>query len=328
MIFEMRQSLRNPIVIAILAIVVIFAMTLMAGLFTEKEFSYETICAVIGVILTAAVTGVLLSGQTKQEEIKEKNSKRYEAKLQVYQAFLKKLCDVIKDRKISDEEVVELYFQISNLAMHSEASNVTKISADIQNIVSSIQSKSDTSSEKNFLSSLFRIVSILKSELYELPLEDVEVDAFDLAIDNLQAIGVASDQKAKSIYDRIIELKRRAASKLGCNRQWVYNYHTLVHECYVHDTSLSCDCNFENDGSVNIKLFIRSGNIDQFRKILSDQSVWGDLLSRFDNGQRDPQVPSILLYKSIAPADATTDNLYEILVDITNRIKKYQAKVK
>lgn len=321
----MKTTFRNPIVISIIALTVIIALSLATKLFSSHDFSYETICAVIGVILTAVVTGVLLNGQTKQEEIKEKKSKRYEKKLQIYQTFLQKLCDVIKDRKITDEEVVELYFQVSYLAMHSEAANVKRISESIKTIV---EQKSDA---VDFIGPLFEIVKILKSELYESSGND-ELDStlLEEAMSNFVSISVASEDtvESQSIYDRILALKKAAAHKLGCNRQWVYNYHTLVHECYVHETSISCDTVFESDGSVKVILFLRNRDIAQFRSILGDKEIWGDLLNVFNTGDNEMISACCLVYKTVPAHETDTANLLNILTEICGKMKRYQSKVK
>lgn len=85
----MKATFRNPIVISIIALIAIIALSLATRLFSSHDFSYETICAVIGVILTAVVTGVLLNGQTEQEEIKEKRARDMKRSFRFIRHFFK-----------------------------------------------------------------------------------------------------------------------------------------------------------------------------------------------------------------------------------------------
>jgi len=91
-------------------------------------------CGVIGAILTAIITLILLSNQTNVEENIKKKSVIFEEKLKVYTVFLKILGDSLKDGKLSPEELKELIFSFSTLKIHLSKENAIKIEKSITSI--------------------------------------------------------------------------------------------------------------------------------------------------------------------------------------------------
>lgn len=93
-------------IITITAVLVVLACSfaIYLRLFTEKELWYEMFAAVLGVIITAIITMILLRGQSDNDVERERASKIFGEKLKIYQEYLCTLCDVIKDRKLTDEE--------------------------------------------------------------------------------------------------------------------------------------------------------------------------------------------------------------------------------
>lgn len=55
------------------------------------------ISAFVGVVITVAVTGVLLNTQSENEYLREKNVKQFEKKQQTYHCFLEKLGNIVID---------------------------------------------------------------------------------------------------------------------------------------------------------------------------------------------------------------------------------------
>ena len=108
------------------AITCFFAVYL--RLFTEKELWYEMFAAILGVIITAVITMVLLRGQTTNDVERERAAKVFEEKLRIYQEYLQTLCNVIEDRCLSDEEKIRLEFQTSYVAMHCEPKYIVDVS--------------------------------------------------------------------------------------------------------------------------------------------------------------------------------------------------------
>ncbi len=158
----------------IVVILIISALAVITRIFSSYELLFQIIAVVLSVIFTAIVTNSLLSGQTDVELDQQKKSKVFERKLTIYQEFLAKLCDVIKDGEITQEEAIELEFQTSFIAMHMTQSEDTEA---VVNAVKEIVEKvgaSSTEEDKNkdrykFAESLFTIVSVFKKDLYSIP---------------------------------------------------------------------------------------------------------------------------------------------------------------
>ena len=81
----MKKSGQNKIIIVAGALVVLacfFAVYL--RLFTNKELWYESFAAILGVIITAIITLLLLKGQSSNDMEKERSSKIFEEKLRYF----------------------------------------------------------------------------------------------------------------------------------------------------------------------------------------------------------------------------------------------------
>ena len=89
---------KNAVIMAatIALIVVACSFAVYLRLYTGKELWYEMFAAIIGVIITAIITMMLLVGQTDSDERREKKGKVFEEKLRIYQEYLETLYNVIK----------------------------------------------------------------------------------------------------------------------------------------------------------------------------------------------------------------------------------------
>ena len=57
------------------------------NVFTDMELPGRIIAAFLGVVITAAITQLLLQGQTDKEETLRRDAKVFEEKLRIYQKF-------------------------------------------------------------------------------------------------------------------------------------------------------------------------------------------------------------------------------------------------
>lgn len=124
----------------------------------------------IGAILTAIVTVFLLTQQSENEEIKEKNSKVFEKKLAIYDNFINGIQNIFEDKEIDELEQQRLIFQLAILKMHSSGENIEKISSELRKIIELPNMDKDGNKlpiDQNLLAShLFEIVGIFQEELY------------------------------------------------------------------------------------------------------------------------------------------------------------------
>lgn len=106
------------------------------------------ISAAISVLLTASVTSELIKSQSDSEEIKEQNIKVFEKKITIYQEFLEKLHQIVSKRKISEDDVNELLFQISYVSMHAKPGHVKQVFLKLQESISLITGDVDDQNRK------------------------------------------------------------------------------------------------------------------------------------------------------------------------------------
>lgn len=157
---------------AICFLVIFISEGQMPTVFTSSGI-VAILSAIIGVLLTVIVTNLLLNKQSESEEEKEKSVKVFEEKLKIYQQFLDKLQEVIKDDRITEGEVKELIFQISTIAMHTKPEYVNPILKELEELVKTLENKNgngDEQNEKPFYSALAghirKIVLEFQKELY------------------------------------------------------------------------------------------------------------------------------------------------------------------
>lgn len=79
----MRLTQRKAILVVAILVVIACFFAVYLRLFTGKELWYEMFAAILGVIITAIITVLLLKGQTENEEKLEKSVKIFEYKQKV-----------------------------------------------------------------------------------------------------------------------------------------------------------------------------------------------------------------------------------------------------
>ena len=132
------QSYLMPISILCLisGIVVVFFR-----LFSLKDLWYETYAAIIGVVITAIITFILLKGQTENEEEREKSIELHKRKIEVYSSFVQELWSKLDDNCLTKNEMLdirrkcfnELIFYLDEKQIKEITEQFRKISNEIEN---------------------------------------------------------------------------------------------------------------------------------------------------------------------------------------------------
>lgn len=92
-------------------LVIVFIFVAIASykyLTPDKEVGPNLITAFVGVVISALVTLVLLNGQTKDEEDKERKLKLYSVKLQVYSDYVSEMYAALSDNHVTSVEIKDL----------------------------------------------------------------------------------------------------------------------------------------------------------------------------------------------------------------------------
>jgi hypothetical protein len=151
-------------------IYLLFVITILSIAFIysfRTDFPHELASGAIGAILTVIVTMFLLEKQTGSEEIKAKNSKVFEKKLEIYDEFLKLLHKIILDKKIDEVEKQELIFQIAQIKTHTSGEHIIEIFSQIKRIIGLFKEDPINIDNTELTEALFEIVEIFQKELYQ-----------------------------------------------------------------------------------------------------------------------------------------------------------------
>lgn len=171
----MKLTQKNAIIVVASLVIIACFFAVYLNLFTEKELWYEMFAAVLGVIITAVITMILLRGQSDDDIERERAAKIFEEKLRIYQEYLQTLCDVIKDHSLSDEEKIRLEFQTSYVAMHCNSKYISTVSNAVKELIEyscpdenneNVNRKNKSGSPDPILDNLFSIVEAFRKDLY------------------------------------------------------------------------------------------------------------------------------------------------------------------
>ena len=175
--------------LGVLILTIIFLMTAVVFEILELgSLPAQFFGTLLGVVITAIITVLLLQGQTKSEESRERNLMVFEKKQEVYFHFLTQLNVILQKEnltlhlnheKILEKEVnslQDLLFEIGYLQMHTSSETFDKILKLVGNLLEESKKlkRVDIKTEKDFETyykvlskDFFVIVSLLKLELYK-----------------------------------------------------------------------------------------------------------------------------------------------------------------
>lgn len=148
--------------------------------FTDLEIASRLMAAILGVVITAIITQLLLQGQTDKEEHLRKNQQEWQIehdrnntvfgeKLKIYQKFLDTLYNAVKDGELTESEKLELQYQTSLVAMHCNPENIQKLSEAVKLVIGGVCGKETQNSPNKdiLLKTLFEVVEALRKDLYD-----------------------------------------------------------------------------------------------------------------------------------------------------------------
>lgn len=93
-----------------IAIVVFFGSAIMFGNYNTQDIWPRIVGALFGVVLSAIITMLLLSGQTRNALEKERNAEIFKEKLKIYQEYLHALCKILKDGRLHQRKLLSCNF--------------------------------------------------------------------------------------------------------------------------------------------------------------------------------------------------------------------------
>ena len=211
----------NIFLIACVCFFVLFVIiAAISGAWPGKDVSAQFFSAMAGALVAAIITLFLLKGQTAVEADRQKDSKVFEEKLSIYKEFLQKLCDVVKDQKITPDEEIELQFQVSYIAMHTKSDSIKIISEQVRKIVVGI--KNNEKDSNYMLSQLFVISDALYKELYD---KDNSFDEEDRSKTIVNFESILAPKNDSRLYELMQNIVAKGSNKrIDRNGILIYEY--------------------------------------------------------------------------------------------------------
>lgn len=164
----MKKKILLPIIISLIALGLFFSLTIISRIFKGADLPIQVTGAFLGAIVTAFITMILLHGQSGAEEVKERNVKVFEKKVENFIAFIELLWDKWEDFKIEPDEFSEIKKTFySKIYIYMQKKNLEQIKKCFQKISSEEVIGKDLNEEerKEATKNIFEIISILKSEI-------------------------------------------------------------------------------------------------------------------------------------------------------------------
>jgi hypothetical protein len=152
---------------ALLGLLLFFAVVILFKIYSDKEVPAQFTGALLGAIVTAAITMALLHGQSQAEETKERNVKVFEEKTRRYNDFLSKLWKVWEDRHVSLEELNDLMETVSrDIIIYTKAENTQKLLKSLTGIADLAGQEAMTEQSKELVQGhVFDIINTLSDEI-------------------------------------------------------------------------------------------------------------------------------------------------------------------
>ena len=225
--------------------------------------------ALIGVFITAIVTAFLLRGQTEGDEKREKSVKVFEEKLLIYKDFLSKLHEVVKEEKISDENVKDLIFQISYVAMHTEPSKVNEILKLLETTIAEIDNNEN--GYEKLAKNILDIMLVLQQSLYLEKLgktDEIDTKIFNGLITNIET--TANIQAiTQPLNIKVVDILRN--TNFPNAKRYEENAKTLRFEIESRETKFELTITSAGKGYVGIRnRYDRSDKNSTYVKTLKD----------------------------------------------------------
>ncbi|MBR1889803.1 MAG: hypothetical protein IJ816_04150 [Alloprevotella sp.] len=154
--------------------------------------------ALLGMVLSAIITLLLLTGQSRSADKLQKQDAIYREKISVFKDFLDNLYEVIKDGEITPQEANLLKYKVANLALHMGGNNLKTLGENVRELCN----KMNQPNAPLPLDILFKIVREFKEELYqdEFQSKDAteEVRKWREIVKNFESLDDVNEREAKS----------------------------------------------------------------------------------------------------------------------------------
>lgn len=161
------------LLVGVILIVAVFA--LIPKIFSSHDMLFQTIAVVLSVVFTAIVTNQLLTGQSSNEEAREKNIKVHENKIAAYADFVSKMWTTVNDEKVEPGEILGIRSEVFNkLIFYLKDSQVREILTALNKI------EEDYSIPDGYIKEFQEITKVLRNDIMGSSSESKDNDIINL----------------------------------------------------------------------------------------------------------------------------------------------------
>lgn len=189
------------IVIALTIVACVVAVVL--RLFTVHDLPFQTFAALIGVIITAIITGVLLKGQSDTEREQREQSEVFKEKLSTYNNFLTALRNYVNQNTATNKK--DLIFHTMAIRMHAGPETVRQFTDKVTEILKTTGDENENKEVASLVSTLSDISRLFHQELYGLK-DDADLSAtlklFQDAISGSSEVPTEEQKQQQEMADK------------------------------------------------------------------------------------------------------------------------------
>jgi len=161
-------KVNKSLVIAILCLIVFCAIAVVFNVFSLVDLPASFVGAALGAVITGVVTVILLEGQSRAEEVKERNVAVFNDKSRIFKNYIAIIWKGWKDHKFTEDEYWELtssFYQELMLYLNMESQE--KIGNALLEIGGCIDkdANEDKKAEATLRNSIVKIINVLIAEL-------------------------------------------------------------------------------------------------------------------------------------------------------------------
>ena len=141
-------------------------VAIITRIYTVSDLQLNFMWALLGTVITAVVTVLLLSGKSAAEEVKERNVNVFEKKSEIFQNYIDIVWDIWEDHAVTSEEYLKLtsmYYK--QLMLYLNKKSLEVIGEELSKIGSLIDDDNKSNKEDQLQNSLIKIINVLSDEI-------------------------------------------------------------------------------------------------------------------------------------------------------------------
>jgi len=154
-------------IIAIICLISCCIIAVVFKVFSVADIPASFVGAALGAVITGVITVVLLDGQSKAEEIKERNVKVFEKKSAIFSEYIDVVWEAWEDRKVTDKEFQKLMGDYYKKLMLYMSASSAKIIGEQLRTIGPFAGNDDPSEpeQKKLQTALISIINTLSDEI-------------------------------------------------------------------------------------------------------------------------------------------------------------------